>query len=143
MAVVLTIEQVVSPWAPDWVGAIAESVWAAALPGSVFIRAGRANVPIVYDAGRTFEIGKSIELIPGGDITVIAHGLLVAEAIRASEALAAEGVNVRVIDMHTIKPLDAEAIAEVNAAVAFAEAGTWEPVADLARDVITPAGATT
>lgn len=84
---------------------------AAALPGSVFIRAGRANAPIIYDASQKFEIGKSIELIPGGDLTIIAHGLLVAEAIRASEALSAEGVNVRVIDMHTIKPLDRDAIA--------------------------------
>ncbi len=83
---------------------------AAALPGSVFIRAGRANAPVIYDAGQTFEIGKSIELIPGQDVTIIAHGLLVAEAIRASEALAAEGVNVRVIDMHTVKPLDKAAI---------------------------------
>jgi len=84
---------------------------AAALSGSVFIRAGRANARIIYDAGQTFEIGKSIELIPGQDVTVIAHGLLVAEAIRASETLAAEGIGVRVIDMHTIKPLDEEAIA--------------------------------
>jgi transketolase len=84
---------------------------AAALSGSVFIRAGRANARIIYDARQTFEIGKSIELIPGQDVTVIAHGLLVAEAIRASETLAAEGIGVRVIDMHTIKPLDEEAIA--------------------------------
>ena len=84
---------------------------AGSMPGSVFIRAGRANAPIIYDAAQKFEIGKSIELIPGSDLTIIAHGLLVAEAIRASEALAAEGLTVRVLDMHTIKPLDREAIA--------------------------------
>jgi transketolase len=84
----------------------------AALPGSVFIRAGRANAPIVYEASQRFEIGKSIELIPGSDVTVIAHGLLVAEAIRASETLSSEGISVRVIDMHTIKPLDHEAVAK-------------------------------
>ena len=84
---------------------------AAALPGSVFIRAGRANAAIIYEAGQAFEIGKSIELLPGADVTVIAHGLLVAEAIRASQTLAEEGIGVRVIDMHTIKPLDREAIA--------------------------------
>ncbi len=87
---------------------------AAALPGSVFIRAGRANTRIIYEAEQSFEIGKSIELLPGQDITVIAHGLLVAEAIRASEALSAEGIGVRVIDMHTIKPLDLEAIARAG-----------------------------
>jgi transketolase len=83
---------------------------AAYFDAPVFIRAGRAKVPIVYDAGQKFEIGRSIELIPGRDVTVIAHGLMVAEAIRASEALAAEGVSVGVIDMHTIKPLDVAAI---------------------------------
>ncbi len=83
----------------------------AALPGSVFIRAGRATTPVVYAADQVFEIGKSIELIAGTDLTVIAHGMLVAEAIRASQTLAAEGLSVRVIDMHTIKPLDQEAIA--------------------------------
>jgi len=79
-------------------------------PGPVFLRAGRAKAAIVHAPDQEFEIGKSIELIPGSDVTVIAHGLLVAEAIRASEALDAEGISVRVIDMHTVKPLDADAI---------------------------------
>jgi transketolase len=79
--------------------------------GPVFLRAGRVKAPIVYSAGQSFTIGKSIELIPGTQVTLIAHGLLVAEAIRASESLEAEGISARVIDMHTIKPLDTEAIA--------------------------------
>ncbi|MCC6589919.1 MAG: transketolase family protein [Bryobacterales bacterium] len=78
--------------------------------GSVFIRAGRAKAPVVYTADQKFEIGKAIEVVPGNDVTVIAHGLLVAEAIRASEALEAEGLSVRVVDMHTIKPLDRDMI---------------------------------
>lgn len=78
--------------------------------GSVFIRAGRAKAPVVYTADQKFEIGKAIEVVPGNDVTVIAHGLLVAEAIRASEALEAEGISVRVVDMHTIKPLDRDMI---------------------------------
>jgi transketolase len=82
----------------------------AALKGPVFIRAGRAKAAIIYPAGQKFEIGKSIELIGGRDVTIIAYGLLVAEAIRAQEALEAEGVSARVIDMYTIKPLDREAI---------------------------------
>lgn len=80
--------------------------------GPVFLRAGRVKVPVVYSADQTFSIGKSIELIPGTDVTLIAHGLMVAEAIRASVALAAEGISARVVDMHTIKPLDTEAIAK-------------------------------
>ena len=57
-----------------------------------------------------FEIGKGITLRDGGDITVIATGLMVGEAIKAADALAAEGIHARLIDMHTIKPLDRELV---------------------------------
>jgi transketolase len=79
--------------------------------GPMFIRAGRPKVPVVYGADQKFELGKSIELVEGKDVTLIANGLLVAEAIRAAETLEAEGVSARVIDMHTVKPLDEGAIA--------------------------------
>lgn len=79
-------------------------------PHPMFIRAGRIKAPVIYTQDQKFEIGKAIEVVPGSDVTVIAHGLLVAEAIRAQEALDAEGISVRVIDMHTIKPLDEAAI---------------------------------
>jgi transketolase len=78
--------------------------------GPVFIRTGRMKAPVIYPADQKFEIGKAIELIEGSDVTVIATGLLVAEAIRAQEALETEGISVRVIDIHTVKPLDREAI---------------------------------
>jgi transketolase len=78
--------------------------------GPVFLRAGRPKVPVVYSNGHDFAIGKSIELIEGSDVTVIAHGMLVAEAIRASESLEGAGISARVIDMHTIKPLDSDAL---------------------------------
>src|SRR5512141_254738 len=83
---------------------------AAALNGPVFIRAGRAKAAIVYPADQKFTIGKSVQVVDGKDVTVIATGLMVAEAIRAAEQLEGEGLSVRVIDMHTIKPLDREAI---------------------------------
>ena len=83
---------------------------AAAHIGPVFMRTGRPKTPIVYAPGQEFEIGKAIQLIDGSDVTLIASGLLVAEAIRAGEALAADGISARVIDIHTIKPLDREAI---------------------------------
>ena len=83
---------------------------AAAHVGPVFLRTGRPKVPIIYGPGQEFEIGRAIQLIDGQDVTLIATGLLVAEAIRASETLAAAGVSARVIDIHTIKPLDREAI---------------------------------
>ena len=82
----------------------------AAHVGPAFVRAARAKSPIVYGADARFTIGGSNELIPGDDVTLIAHGLLVAEAIRASEALQAEGVSARVIDMYSIKPLDRNAV---------------------------------
>ena len=83
---------------------------AAAYRGPVFVRTGRPKAPLIYNGDRTFEIGKAIELVEGCDVTIIANGLMVAEAIRASDALDQEGVSVRVLDMHTVKPLDREAI---------------------------------
>lgn len=83
---------------------------AAAHEGPVYIRAGRPKVPLIYEPGQAFEIGKSVELVAGTDLTIIATGLMVAEAIRAQQRLESEGISSRVIDMHTIKPLDAGAI---------------------------------
>ena len=84
---------------------------AAAHIGPVFLRAGRPKAIIVYTADQRFEIGGSVQLTDGQDLTIMAHGLLVAEAIRAQEKLEAEGVSARVIDMYSIKPLDRDAIA--------------------------------
>lgn len=97
---------------------------AAAHPGPVYIRAGRLKVPVIYQPGQAFTIGKAEELVEGTDVAIIATGLLVAEAIRAAELLAGEGVSVRVLDMHTIKPLDVDAIrraAETGAIVVAEE----------------------
>lgn len=85
---------------------------AAEMHGPVFIRAGRAKAPIIYSAEQTFEIGKAIEVVAGSDVTLIGTGLLVAECIRAAESLQAEGISARVIDIHTIKPIDRELIAK-------------------------------
>jgi transketolase len=83
---------------------------AAAHVGPVFIRTGRPKAAIVYHDGQKFEIGKAIEVVAGSHVTIIASGLLVAQAILASDTLDAEGVSARVIDMHTAKPIDREAI---------------------------------
>ena len=88
---------------------------AAAHIGPVFIRAGRLKVPIVHSKDQQFEIGRAVRLSEGNDATVIATGLMVAEALRTSEALQEEGIGVRVIDMHTIKPLDRNAIQQAAA----------------------------
>ncbi|MCX6623743.1 MAG: transketolase family protein, partial [Acidobacteria bacterium] len=78
--------------------------------GPVFIRTGRVKVPIVYSADQTFEIGKAVEVLEGSDVTLMAHGLMVAEAVRAAGQLEAEGISVRVLDLFSVKPLDREAI---------------------------------
>jgi len=104
---------VISP--ADEVATMALVKRAAEVFGPVFIRSGRLKVPVIYDANQVFEIGKAIQLIDGSDVTLIATGLMVAESIRAAETLEAEGVSARVIDMHTIKPLDREAISRAAA----------------------------
>jgi len=79
--------------------------------GPVFLRAGRSKAAIIYGEDRVFTIGKAITLLEGSDVTLVATGLLVAEAIRAAAILEAEGISARVLDIHTIRPLDGEAIA--------------------------------
>jgi transketolase len=83
---------------------------AAAHVGPVFIRTGRPKVPIVYNGDQEFAIGKAIQVVEGSDVAIVANGLLVAQAILAAETLEGEGISARVIDMHTVKPLDREAI---------------------------------
>lgn len=88
---------------------------AAAHDGPVFIRAGRPAAPIIYEEDQTFEIGKAVTVIEGSDVTLIGTGLMVAESIQAAETLDGEGISARVIDLHTIRPLDRDAIARAAA----------------------------
>lgn len=81
-----------------------------AWPRPVYVRFFRDNTPVFTDESTPFIIGKANTLIEGSDVTVIACGLQVWEAIQAEEALATEGISVRVVNMHTIKPLDKECI---------------------------------
>ncbi len=74
--------------------------------GPVYVRLGRAGVPVIYDENTVIEIGKANTVKEGTDLTIIATGIMVAEAIDAAEVLEKDGVSVRVMDMHTIKPLD-------------------------------------
>ena len=78
--------------------------------GLHYIRLKRKTATRIYEAGTTFTIGKAITVREGSDVTLIAAGIMVAEALKAAEQLAEEGISVRVIDMFTIKPIDAEAI---------------------------------
>lgn len=78
--------------------------------GPVYIRLGRAKVPVIFDENYKFEIGKGVELRQGIDVTIIATGVMVEKAILASEKLAEEGISARVINMASIKPIDEEII---------------------------------
>lgn len=78
--------------------------------GPTFLRCGRPKVPVVYEDSSQFKIGKANVLRPGDDVTIIANGIMVAMALDAAEGLASEGVSARVIDMHTVKPVDVAAI---------------------------------
>jgi len=89
-----------------------KAVWAAAAhDGPVYLRVGRAETPQVYFADYDFAIGKAVELVPGGDLALLATGnQMVAEAVLAAARLRAAGIHARVVDVHTIKPLDREAV---------------------------------
>ena len=83
---------------------------AAEYEGPVYMRFGRLAVPRIFDESYKFELGKAVTLREGSDVTIIATGLMVNEAIEAAKALADEGISAEVINIHTIKPLDKEAI---------------------------------
>jgi len=78
--------------------------------GPTYLRLGRPKVPVIYPDGCDFEIGRAIEARKGDDVTIIANGLMVAMALDAAVELAREGVSARVLDMHTVKPLDEAAV---------------------------------
>jgi transketolase len=75
-----------------------------------YLRAGRPNVPIVYADNCPFQLGKANKVREGKDLTIIANGLMVAVALEAAERLAAQGFQARLLDMHTVKPLDDAAV---------------------------------
>lgn len=78
--------------------------------GPTYLRVGRGKVADIHAAGVKFQIGKAIQVRDGSDVTLIANGLMVAAAIDAATQLAKDGIKARVIDMHTVKPIDADAI---------------------------------
>ena len=84
---------------------------AAATPGPFYVRLGRAAVPTVYDEGFRLELGKAYVVREGTDVTLAACGVMVERALAAADLLADDGVSAEVIDVATVKPIDAAAIA--------------------------------
>lgn len=86
---------------------------AANFVGPVYLRFGRCNTEDIFDDNYKFEIGKGVELREGNDVAIIATGMMVQKAIEASDKLKEEGINARVINISTIKPIDKELIIKV------------------------------
>ena len=99
---------IVSP--ADVVAAYELTLAAAAYPGPVYLRLTRNPVPNVYQNGRSFAIGRAVKLREGADVGFVANGVMVTRALRAADELARRGINASVLDMHTVRPLDREAL---------------------------------
>ena len=80
------------------------------IKGPVYLRLSRLASPIIYEKDQKFEIGKAIQIGEGTDACIFATGVTVSEALKAKEELEKQGIKIRVIDMHTIKPIDEEII---------------------------------
>ena len=80
--------------------------------GPVYLRLGRLAAPVIHGDGYRFEVGRGVVEREGADVTVAATGLMVSSALEAAEALAAEGIDCEVLNLHTVKPLDADLVAE-------------------------------
>ena len=94
----------------DYASAVAAIRLAAATPGPFYVRLGREPLPEVYDEGFTCDVAFANVLREGSDISIMACGVEVAQALAAADALAAEGISAEVVDVMSVKPLDEEAI---------------------------------
>ena len=101
MTVISTSDDVETKWAVKEISKI---------EGPVYLRLSRLATPVIYDENQKFEIGKAIQIEDGTDGTIFATGVTVSEALKAQESLKEKGINVRVVDIHTIKPIDKEMI---------------------------------
>ena len=101
MKVMCTSDDTQTRWAVEEISKI---------EGPVYLRLCRLANPVIYDENQKFEFGKAVQIGEGTDATIFATGVVVSEAIKAKEELEKQGINIRVVDMHTIKPIDRETI---------------------------------
>ena len=101
MTVISTSDDIQTKWATEEISKI---------NGPVYLRLSRLATPIIYNSEEKFEIGKGIQIGNGTDATVFATGVTVAEALKARENLKEAGIDIRVVDIHTIKPIDRDLI---------------------------------
>ena len=110
MGILRTIPNMTVIMPADYASAKALVKAAAKYSGPVYLRFTRDAVPVIYDESEEFEIGKAKVLRDGNDVSLIANGDTVCIALRAAELLGAKGISAKVLDMHTIKPLDIDAV---------------------------------
>ena len=101
MTVMCTSDDAQTKWAVNEISKI---------NGPVYLRLARIAAPVIYDESQKFEIGKGIQIGDGKDGTIIATGVTVAEALKAKDMLKQRGFDIRVVDIHTIKPIDKDLI---------------------------------
>jgi len=101
MKVMCTSDDTQTKWAVEEISKI---------EGPVYLRLCRLATPVIYDETQKFEFGKAVQIGEGTDATIFATGVVVSEAIKAKKELEKQGINVRVVDIHTIKPIDKEII---------------------------------
>ena len=101
MTVISVSDDIETKWAVEEISKI---------EGPVYLRLSRLATPIIYEENQKFEIGKAIQIGDGTDATIFATGVTVAESIKAKEELKEKGIDVRVVDIHTIKPIDKDII---------------------------------
>lgn len=101
MTVMCTSDDIQTRWAVEEISK---------MEGPVYLRLCRLTTPVIYDENQPFEFGKGIQIGEGADGAIIATGVTVSEALKAQELLEHKGIHVRVIDIHTIKPIDRELI---------------------------------
>ena len=101
MTVISTSDDVQTKWAVKQISK---------LDGPVYLRLGRLSVPTIYSQEQKYEIGKAVQIGDGTDATVFATGVTVQEALKAQKDLKDKGINIRVVDIHTIKPIDKDMI---------------------------------
>ena len=101
MTVISTSDDIETKWAVKEISKI---------NGPVYLRLSRLATPVIYDENQKFEIGKAIQIGDGTDATIFSTGVTVSEALKTQEQLKQKGINVRVVDVHTIKPIDRDMI---------------------------------
>lgn len=112
MGVLRTIPNMTVLMPADYYSAKKLVTAAAKYDGPVYLRFTRDAVPVIYDENVEFEIGKAHKIKDGKDVSIIANGDTVCIAMKAAEILEAKGISVKLLDMHTIKPLDIDAVME-------------------------------